>query len=449
MSSSGSNLRAETAATVRLALPITMIHVGTILMGTVDAMMLGRVSEVGLASVGIGNSLFFGLSTFFFGLLGALDPLVAQAYGAGDATRISRFAKQGIVIALAASIPVATIMLNARPFLRLLGQPPELVDGAARYLEASAFGVPAFLLYTALQRTLQSMSIVRPAFVAIVVANAANFLTDYVLVFGNWGFPALGAAGAGWATTVSRWVMVACVVGGAWKPLRRYFSIAAGDWRRFTSYASFWRIGAPIGAHVSLEFWIFGCVSLMMGNLGPLEAASHQVAINLASLAYMLALGLAEAAATRVGNAVGRRDMPGTRRAGYVSLGLGLSVMSFFAVLFLTLPQALTRLYSPDPEVVGLASVLLRIAAFFVFFDSTQAIATGILRGAADTRVPATMALVGYWLLGLPLGVALAYGAGMGPRGLWWGLTLGLSSVAVLLVVRVVGRFRGEIAAVE
>lgn len=443
------DFRREASGALRLALPIILVQFGTMLMGTVDVMMLGRVSEVDLASAGIGNAVAFGLLVFPMGLLGALDPLASQAYGAGDRERLARYLKQGLVVAAVLSIPISAVMWEARPLLRILGQPPEIVDGASRYLRAVIPGNLALLAYTALQRTLQSMSIVRPAFVAMAIANVANFFADYTLIFGRAGLPALGVAGAGSATSISRWVLVICLAVGARRTLATYWGERVPDLWRWRSYRTFFRIGTAIGVHISLEYWLFACVSLMMGSLGALEAASHQVAINLTSLAYMMALGIAEAAATRVGNAVGRGDMGGARLSAKVCLGLGISVMAVSGLIFFAAPRLLARLYSPDPEIVVLASTLIRIAAFFELFDAVQSIAGGVLRGTADTRVPATLALVGYWVLGLPLGALLAFRGGLGPQGLWWGLTIGLASVAVLLAARVRRRFRAEIAAVE
>lgn len=441
--------RAEIAATVRLALPITLVQIGALMMATVDVILLGRVSDVALASGGVGSAVSLGLLVFPMGLLAGLDALASQSFGAGDTRRLRRYFQQGLVLAVTITVPISWVMWQARPLLEMVGQPPGIVDGASGYLRGVIAGNLAALTYAVCQRTLQAMSIVRPAFVAMVVANVVNLVSDYVLIFGKWGFPALGAEGAGWATSLSRWVMVAVLVAGARRPLARYWSKRAAGLARIRGYGTFLRIGSPVGLHVSLEYWLFMSVTLMMGHLGAREAASHQVAINLTALAYMVALGFAGAAATRVGNAIGRRDMAGARRAAAICLVIGTGLMVGFGALFLLAPRLLARLYTPEPEVIALASTLLPIAAFFEIFDSLQAVCGGILRGAADTKVPALVALVGYWVLGLPLGAWLTFGAGWGPRGLWWGLTLGLMSVALLLLGRVWWRFRGEIAAVD
>jgi MATE family multidrug resistance protein len=439
----------ELAATVRLALPISVIQLGALLMGTVDVIMLGRVSDVALASGGVGNALGLGLLVFPLGLLSGLDALASQAHGAGDVRRLGRYFQQGLVLAVILTVPISVVMWEGRPLLQALGQPPEIAAGAAGYLRGALFGNLAVLVYAVCQRTLQAMSIVRPAFAAMVVGNVANLASDYALIFGKWGFPALGAAGAGWATSISRWVMLACLLAFARRPLAPCWRRRAAGLGRRRDYATFLRIGSPVGFHISFEYWLFMAVTLMMGHLGAREAASHQVAINMTALAYMVAVGFAGAASTRVGNAVGRRDADGARRAAATCLLVGTGLMLVFGAAFLLAPRLLARLYTTDPAVIALASTLLPIAACFEIFDGLQAICGGVLRGAADTRVPALVALVGYWALGLPLGAWLTFGAGWGPQGLWWGLTLGLLTVALLLLGRVAWRFKTEVAAIE
>jgi len=442
-------VRAETAAVVRLAVPVILVQVGMMIMGTVDAMMLGRVSEEALAAGALGNSVHLALVIVPMGILMALDPLVAQAYGAGDHRRIARHLKQGLVMALALAIPLSALMWDTRAGLRLLGQQPGIAEAGAAYIRVVIPGSWAVLFFVVVRQTLQAMSVVRPTLMAIIVANGVNFLANYVLVFGHWGAPALGVVGSAWATSISRWVMLFSVVALARPWLRRYGS---GERHRLANLRSYWRhlkIGVPIGIQLSLEMWIFTAVALMMGNLSARALAGHQIALNLAALFFMVPLGISGAAATRVGNAIGRRDMPGARLSAAVCLALGAATMSISALLFWLVPEFLSRLFTPDPGIVALAASLLPIAALFQIFDGTQVVGVGVLRGAADTRSPALIALVGFWGLGLPLGWWLAFRWDQGPEGLWWGLTTGLCTVAVLLLGRVRVRFAGEIAAIR
>ncbi len=434
---------------VRLAVPVVLVQLGMMIMGTVDSMMLGRVSEQALAAGALGNTVHLALIIVPMGILMALDPLVAQAYGAGDHRRISRHLRQGLVMAVVLALPLALAMWNTRAALRLLGQQPGVVEAAAAYIRTVIPGSWAFLLFVVVRQTLQAMSVVRPTLIAIVVANAVNLLANYLLVFGHWGAPALGVVGSAWATSISRWVMLILLVVLARPWLRRYW---LGGRRQLPDLRSYWRhlkLGVPIGIQLSLEMWVFSAVALMMGHLSARALAGHQIALNLAALSFMVPLGTAGAAATRVGNAIGRRDMPGARLAAAVCLALGAATMVISALLFWLAPELLSRLFTPDARIVAMAASLLPIAALFQVFDGIQVVGVGVLRGAADTRAPALFALVGFWGLGLPLGWILAFRWDQGPEGLWWGLTLGLFAVSILLLARVRVRFASGIPALR
>jgi MATE family multidrug resistance protein len=409
-------------------------------------MMLGRVSKEALAAGAMGSAVSFGILAMPMGLLMALDPLVAQAYGAGDRERTARHVARGVVAALYLSLPVCLLVGGIGPYLGLLGQQPELVPLASQYLWALVPGIPAFLLFLTLRQTLQAMSIVRPAMVAVVVANAINIVANYVLIFGAFGLAPLGVLGSGLATSLSRWTMflvlalaTGSVLGGAWRAHLR------GAWR-LGAQRDILRIGLPISLHQSLEFWLFTTVGLLMGALGAAEFAGHQIALNLAALSFMVPLGIAGAAATRVGNAVGRLDAAAARRAAAVCLLLGGAVMVVSAAAFYLVPRTLARLFTPDAEVVAMAALLIPVAAAFQIADGTQVVGAGVLRGAADTRFAALCAFLGFWGLGLPTGILLTFRFDLGPAGLWWGLTAGLAGTAVLLVLRIRRRLRRPVA---
>ncbi len=442
-------LKRETVAVVRLATPVALVQIGMMLMGTVDAMMLGRYSEQALAAGALGNSVSFGLITFPMGILMALDPLVAQAFGAQSHELIRRHFKQGLLLAAALSVPLSAVMWQTEGVLLLTGQRPEIAADGAAYIRVIAAGNLPFLLFVAIRQTLQAMSKIRPAAIAIVIANGINVVANYALIFGNFGCPELGVVGSAWATSISRWVMFLGLAGAAWPVVRRYL---AGSWRELMRLSAFiqpLRLGVPIGVHVSLEMWLFTAVALMMGNLGARELAAHQIALTLSALSYMVPLGISGAAATRVGNAIGRGDAGGARRSAVACLALGAGVMSLAALAFVLAPHPLSRLFTAEAGVIAVAVTLLPVAAAFQVFDGLQVVAIGALRGTADTRIPAVIALVGYWGLGLPLGALLGFRAGMGPQGLWWGLTIGLGSVAILVVARLWVRLSSQIAAVD
>ena len=436
----------ELSEVSRLAFPVVLVQIGQLMFGVVDTMMLGRVSKEALAAGALGHSVSFGILAMPMGLLMALDPLVSQAFGAGDHERAARHVARGLVAAIYLSLPTCLLVGAIGPYLGLLGQQEELVPLAAQYLWALVPGIPAFLLFLTLRQSLQAMSVVRPAMVAVVVANAINVVANYVLIFGGLGLPPLGVRGSALATSASRWTMflilafaTGSVLGGAW---RRHVREA---WR-FASQRDILRIGLPISLHQSLEFWLFTTVGLLMGALGAAEFAGHQIALNLAALSFMVPLGIAGAAATRVGNAVGRLDGAAARRAATVCLLLGGAVMVISAAAFYLVPGPLARLFTPDAEVIAMAALLIPVAAAFQIADGTQVVGAGVLRGAADTRFAALCAFLGFWGIGLPTGILLTFHYDLGPAGLWWGLTAGLAGTAALLVWRIRRRLQRPVA---
>ncbi|HVT59139.1 MAG TPA: MATE family efflux transporter [Thermoanaerobaculia bacterium] len=442
-------LRRELGASARLALPVVAVQLGMMLMGTVDTTMLGHFSAQALAAAALGHVISFTLLILALGILAALDPLISQAFGAGDAQAVSDHLQRGLVLAAALTVPVSLAMFDLRPLLELCGEPPGVVTDATLYTRILIWGNLPFLLFVVLRQTLQAMSVVRPALVAIGLGNAINAMANYALIFGRCGAPALGIRGSAYATAASRWVMFLWLAFAS----RRWLALY---WRGFTAAAvagrrhlRLLRIGLPIGLHQSLELSLFMTVALLMGRLGIATLAGHQIAINLASLSFMVPLGISGAATTRVGNAIGRRDMPAARRTAAVCLALGTGVMALFAAAFGFAPRLLAGFYSSDPQVVGVAAALLPIAAVFQVFDGTQVVGAGVLRGSADTSLPAAIALLGFWLIGLPTGWYLAFAAGAGARGLWWGITVGLAAVAILFVARIAVRFRLELTRVH
>lgn len=444
-----SGIRREVRGLLKLAGPVIGVQLGMMAMGTVDVMMLGRVDEVALAAGALGNSIGFGILMFPFGVLMALDPLVSQAFGARDNERIRLHFQRGLLLAVVLFVPAALLMWNTEGALRLLSQKEEVLGPASAYIRALVPGGLAFLLYVVLRQTLQAMTVVKPALLVIVLANGVNIVANYAVIFGHFGFPRLEVVGSAMATSVSRWFMFLGLLVISLPVLRPY--LRRVPWAQFrpSRYRRFVALGTPVGLQISLELWVFAAVAVLMGSLGTRELAGHNIALNLAALTFMVPLGLGGASATRVGNAIGRDDQPGARRAANVGLCLGAGVMAVFALVFLFFPYTLSRLYTDSPGAIEMAVVLLPIAAVFQVADGTQVVAAGILRGTADTRWPAVIAFIGYWALGLPFGVWLAFRIEHGPAGLWWGLTLGLSTVAVLFLLRIRRRFSAPIARLQ
>lgn len=420
----------------RLAVPIVLVQVGLMLPGFVDTLMVGRVSPAALAAVALANLLFFNVIVGAQGTLMALDPLVSQAVGAGDQAAIRDAVQRGAVLAIALAALTALMLMPAEPLFRLAHQPPEVIGEAGRVARISAWGTLPYLVFVHLRQCLQAMHRVRAIVATIVVANLVNAALNWVLIFGHLGAPPMGAEGSAWATVISRWLMAAAILALSFPVMRPYLALR----RRAATWASQWqllRIGIPIGIQQGLEAAAFGTIGILMGGLGMLEMASHEIALSLASMTFMVPLGVGAAAAVRVGHAVGAGDARGVRRAATSALVTGVGFMTITAAAFLLVPRLLAGMYTDHPAVIGLAASLIPIAGVFQVFDGIQAVGSGILRGIGDTRVALLAYLGGFWCVGVPVSAWLAFGAGYRATGLWWGFVAGLGAVAVFLMIRV------------
>lgn len=420
----------------RLAAPVIVTQVSTMLMGVVDTIMVGHVSVEALGAASLGHIWIFGTIVFAMGVIFGIDPVVSQAHGSGNPRRMALGLQRGIVVGVLVSIPVAVLWALTEPALLLLRQEPNLADLARAYVVVQIPSIPVFLVFTALRQYLQGRGIVTPAMWVALVANLFNVVVNWALIFGHLGMPALGIVGAGIATALTRLFMLVCMLvivqrgrllDGAWIPWSR----DALRWRGIREVLGY---GAPVGVQLSLEAWAFQVATLMAGLLGQVALAAHTIALNLASLAFMVPLGIALGAVTRVGNLVGERRLLRAQLASWVAFAMGAGVMTVSAVVFTLLRWHLPRLYNEDVEVVALAAAVLPIAAAFQLFDGTQVVGGGILRGMGRTRPAAVFNLVGYYVLALPFAWLLGFRGHMGLQGVWWGLCLGLATVALLLV---------------
>lgn len=421
---------------VMLAMPIVVTQVGTMMMGVVDMLMVGSVGREALAAAALGNLWTMGTLVVGMGLTLGIDPILTQAHGAGDARAVGLVTQRGLVMAALAGVPTALLWLVTGPALELAGQDPTLAAMAHDYVLMQLPSVFGFLGFMVLRSYLQGRSIVAPAMWVTLLANVFNALLNWVLIFGELGAPAMGLRGAGIATGVTRslmlvalalWIWRAGLQRGAWTPWSRAALAPAG-------LLEIVRFGLPVGVQLGLEMWAFQAATLFAGWLGEAELAAHTIAINLASLSFMVPLGVAMAAVTRVGNLLGAGDRHGAQRAAWVALAVGAGVMTVSATVFVALRTELPALYNDDVAVLALAAGLLPIAGAFQIFDGIQVVGGGVLRGMGRTRPAALFNLVGYYVLGLPVAWWLAFERGMGVAGIWWGLTVGLMVVAVLLI---------------
>jgi MATE family, multidrug efflux pump len=425
---------------LRLAIPVVTVQVGLMTMGVVDTVMVGHISAQALAAVALGNLYFFSLAVFGMGTLMVLDPLVAQAVGAGDGPAVSRAVQRGVLLAALLTLPTVLLLSIAGPVLALARQPVDVIPLAAAYAVRSSPGTLPFLLFLVFRQTLQALGRTAPIVGAIVVANLANAGLNWMFIFGHLGFPPMGVAGSAWATSISRGLLALSLWWAARDRLGVLLLPIRPEIWHPGPLGRMLRLGLPIGAQQVLEFSAFALVALMMGWMGTREIAGHQIAINLAALTFMVPLGVGDAASVLVGRGIGRGKADETRGAARAAMACGLAFMSFTAFVFLALPMTLSRLYTSSPDVIAVAAGLIPIAGVFQVFDGLQVVASGILRGLGDTRAPMLANLLGYWALGIPLSIYLGFRAHWGPTGLWWGLVLGLVVVACTLLIRVRAR---------
>lgn len=433
-------LRAELPALWRLAWPVVLGEVGWQAMGIVDTVVVGRVGAEALAGVGVGSALFFVVAIFAIGMLLGLDFAIARAIGAGDREDVAAYFWHGIALSLGLGVGATLVMLAAVPSLDRLGLEPEVEAVAADYLGVVIWSTVPLLLYTALRRFVQAVGSVRVIALAILAANVLNAVVDWMLVLGNWGAPALGATGAAWATLASRTLMLAILGWYAFTAHRDAIWVRV-HWGR-DKFGLLVRLGLPAALQLTLEVGVFAVVTALVGRFGATTLAAHHVVLNLASLSFMVPLGISAAAAVRVGHAVGRRSVEGAAIAGWTAIGAAALVMSGFGVLFVGFPEVLIRLFTPDPGVIAAGASLLLVAAAFQLFDGIQVVATGALRGTGETRMAMLTNLVAHWGLGLPTGMVFAFYWGWDATGLWMGLCVGLIGAAVALLMFWAARMR-------
>lgn len=439
-------IRGELRPMWGLAWPVVLAELGWMMMGIVDTLMVAPLGPAAIGAVGLGNGVFFVPGIFGLGLLLGLDTLVSQAYGAGKPEDCRRSLVQGIWLALVLSLPLAVLIWLAIPVLPRFGIGPEVFEPTSEYVNVVTWSMPTLLLYTALRRYLQGINIVRPVMIALVSANVVNLASNWVLIEGRFGFPALGVAGAAWATVISRLYMTALLAVAVWlhdpRPLADRFlgTDIRPDWERIRRLVG---LGLPAALHLTLEVGVFATAAGLAGTLGPVDLASHQIALNVCALSFMVPLGVSSAGAVRVGQAIGRGDPRGASSSGWTALGLGVAFMAISATVFVLAPRAIITLFTSDVAVVRTGVTLLYVAAAFQLFDGLQVVAAGNLRGAGDTHTPLYASLVAYWAIGLPIGCLLAFWGGMRVVGLWLGLSLGLILAGLVLVTVWTARSRG------
>ncbi|MGH8292175.1 MAG: MATE family efflux transporter [Gammaproteobacteria bacterium] len=431
-------LRAEALATLALAGPLIVHNLALVGMALTDTIMAGLLGAPTLAAVAVGANVWAPVFLFALGVLMAQSPTTAHLYGAGKPREIGHYARQMLWLSQLLGWGGFFLLRHLAPFMRAIHIESAIIPGATAYLDALAWGLPGLCLYQTLRFTSEGIGHTRPMLAIALGALVANGALDYLLMYGKLGLPALGAAGCGYATAVSQWLMFLALFfyvrrRALYRPLEIF---ARFEWPQWWPQRELLWLGVPIAIGIFMESSLFAGVGLMMGTLGTDIVAAHQIALNYASFVFMVPMSIALAISVRVGQALGRGDAHGARLAGFAGIGLCLCFEVVSALSMLLLPHFIVEVYTRDANVARIAVSLLYIGAVFQLSDGLQTSAAGALRGYKDARVPMLITIIAYWLVGFPLAWLFGIPLHLGPQMIWVGFIAGLSVAALLLLSR-------------
>ncbi|WP_426662186.1 MATE family efflux transporter [Rhodanobacter aciditrophus] len=431
-------VRHEIGATVRLAIPLVLAQLAAVGSNVIDAVLSGHVGAHVLGAVAVGASIWSLAIVCGIGVMMAVPPSVAQLDGAGRRFDVGGVFRQALWLALVVGVLLWFAVRHAGPLIDLIGVTPSLRHDVERFLAAISWGAPALTCYFALRGLSEGLSLARPSMMFSFGGLALLVPLGYVLMFGKLGIPPQGAHGCGIATATVLWLEMTgfAVYVLKHRNYRGLNLLERFEWPHWRRISALLHVGAPMAVTLLAEGGLFVATALIISTLGEDVIASHQVALNVAALFFMIPLGLAMAITVRVGNAVGRGDASGVRYAGFCGIALTLATQLVSATLMLTLPHFIATLYTHDRRVIALAAQLIVLAGLFQFSDGIQVAANGALRGLKDTRVPMAITLFAYWGVGMPVGWWLGFHCGLGARGMWMGLIAGLSVAAAMLFTR-------------
>lgn len=422
----------------KLAYPVMLSQLGHIMVGVADSVMVGQLGTEPLAAAAFGNSIWVIIFVVGYGVSQAVTPIIARAQAERKNRLIGSMLRHTLALNLIVTLVLGLLMFAAWPFLGLLDQEPAVLQLSKPYLSIITWSFLPLMIFQGFRQFMEGLS---HTFEPMLISLSANFLNvglNWLLIYGNWGFEAYGLNGAGIATLISRSLMVVGIGyylwrSGLFKPYRPYFF--AMPWRR-DFFGRLLQLGIPTSLQMLFEVGAFVVAAIWIGQISAEALASHQIALNLASISFMLASGLGAAATIRVGNQRGLKDRASLRTAAFTAILLALMFMSVAGILFATQGVWLAQLYIDDFDVVNSAAALLMIAAIFQLSDGAQVVTLGSLRGLEDVRIPTLFTLFAYWIIGIPLGYYLAFEMGFNERGIWYGLAAGLTVSAILLLSR-------------
>ena len=413
-------------------------QLGHVMVGLADNIMVGRLGAAPLAAVSLGNSLVFIALSLGIGFSFAITPLIAEADGAGDVATGKSYFHHGIIMCTINGVFLFLLLLLAKPILYHLSQPPEVVELAIPYLEIVAFSMVPLMIFQAYKQFADGLSQTKYAMYATLIANVVNVLFNYLLIYGVWIFPRLELQGAALGTLISRFFMLWFV----WEILRRkkkfrqYFTWSRKELLKINIFKRLFSLGFPTALQMFFEVAIFTATVFLAGTLGTNPQAANQIALNLASMTFMVAVGLGVTATIRVGNQKGKENFYDLRRIAFSTFVLVFLIESLFALGFILLKNWLPTLYIENGEVIILAAQLLVVAALFQLSDGLQVVILGALRGLQDVKLPTLICFIAYWVIAFPISYYLGKKDSFGSMGIWLGLLAGLTASALMLYLR-------------
>lgn len=421
-----------------LAYPVMLSMLGQVMTGVADSVMIGRTGATPLAAASLANVVFFLLFTFGIGVSYSSTPFVAEADGKNEKSKIVDLLKNSFLINCITGVILVAIALATEHLLYYAEQPTDVVDLAIPYLRIISISIIPSMVFQTYRQFGEGLHSTRIAMIIVLSCNLLNIFLNYLLIYGKFGFPEMGLNGAGLATLISRILM------GGLMAAYIYYGKKFLEYRNGFSFGNYSRplikrmlhIGIPAGIQFIFEVSAFGFSAIMMGWFGTSALAAHQIAINMATISYMTTSGLGSAATIRVGNYLGKRDIPMVRASGFTLMNMAMVIMIVWGIIFILWRHELPAFYIDDPIVIGIAAPLLIIAGLFQLSDGLQVVCAGALRGLQDVKIPSVLILIAYWVIGLPLGYWIGFRLGYGPIGVWIGLLIGLTISAVAMVIR-------------
>ena len=421
-----------------LAYPVVLSQLGHIMVGVVDTAMVGQIGSIPQAAVALANSLYILVLVFGLGVSYGVTPLVAAADSSKNNSENAALLKHGIIINTAMGILLFLLLVMISPVLNYFNQKQEVVDLAIPFLNVMTLGMIPLCIFSGFKQFTEGLSFTRIAMLITVGSNLLNIVLNYVMIFGHWGFPAMGLMGSCWASFISRVAMALAMF--AYVYYNKHFKVYWKDFN-FKNISKeltkkILALGIPSGLQWVFEVGAFSFAVIMIGWISPTAQAAHQVALSLAATTYMMASGLSAAASVRVGNQLGLKNREGIRTAGFSAVVMALMFMGLMAICFILFRDTLPTFFSSEPQVISISASLLIIAAFFQLSDGTQVVCLGALRGMKDVTIPTVITLIAYWVIGLPMSYIFAFKLNFGVQGVWYGLSLGLTTAAILLFLR-------------